>query len=83
MISPHGSLHIIDHATGRSIPSRSPKPPIVSIVRAQSHLTLTRFRAGKGPFREVLSNRGPISTAVFDDIKLHESPEWGSSKVPM
>ncbi len=63
-------------------PEKRSKPSIESIVRALSHLTLTRFRAGKGPFKEVLSNWGPIATAIFDDIRLHESPEWGSKKVP-
>lgn len=64
-------------------PEKKPKPSTESMVRALSHLTLTRFRIGKGPFREVLSNWGPISTAVFNDIRLHESPEWGSRKVPV
>ena len=51
------------------------------MIRSPSHLTLTRFRNGKGPLKEVLSNWDPISQAVFDDIRLHESPEWGSRKV--
>lgn len=62
------------------MPAKKHKPSTESIVRPLSHLTLTRFRNGKGPLKEVLSNWDPISQAVFDDIWLHESPEWGSRK---
>lgn len=63
------------------VPAKKHKPSTESMVRSLSHLTLTRFRCGKGPLKEVLSNWDPISQAVFDDIRLHESPEWGSRKV--
>ncbi len=62
-------------------PDKKVKPSTESVVRSLSHLTLTRFRDKKGAFREVLSNWGPISTAIMADIRLHESPEWGSRKV--
>ncbi len=62
-------------------PAKKAKPSTESVVRSLSHLTLTRFRGEKGAFREVLSNWGPVSTAVMADIRLHESPEWGSRKV--
>lgn len=63
------------------VPAKKHKPSTESMVRSLSHLTLTRFRNGKGPLKEVLSNWDPVSQAVFDDIRLHESPEWGSRKV--
>lgn len=63
------------------VPAKKHKPSTESMVRSLSHLTLTRFRNVKGPLKEVLSNWDFISQAVFDDIRLHESPEWGSRKV--
>ena len=63
------------------MPPRNRKPSTESLVRSLSHLTLTWFKNGKGPFKEVLSNWGRISEAVFDSIRLHESPEWGSHEV--
>ena len=62
------------------MPPRKRKPSTESLVRSLSHLTLTWFKNGKGPFKEVLSNWDRISEAVFDSIRLHESPEWGSRK---
>lgn len=59
------------------------KPSTESIVRSLNHLTLTRFRGEKGPYREVFSNWEPISTEIMEIIRLHESPEWGSKKVPI
>lgn len=64
------------------MPRRKRKPSTESLVRSLSHLTLTRFKDGKGPFKVVLSNWDRISKVVFDEIRLHESPEWGSRKVP-
>ena len=63
------------------MPPRKRKPSTESLVHSLSHLTLTWFKNGKGPFKEVLSNWDRISEAVFDSIRLHESPEWGSRKV--
>ena len=62
-------------------PPRKHKPSTESMVRSLFQLTLTGFRKDKGPYNEVLSNWDAISKAVFDDIHLHESPEWGSCKV--
>ena len=59
------------------------KPNTESIVRSLNHLTLTGFREGRGPFRAVLSNWEEVSRDIFDAITAHESPEWGSKKVPL
>ncbi len=66
-----------------SVKVRVVKPSTESIVRSLSHLTVTRFRKGKGRFEEVTSNWEPISTEIMGTILLHESPEWGSNKVPV
>lgn len=63
-------------------PEKAPKPSTESIVRSLNHLTLTRFRDGHGPFRTVLSNWDPISESIMATIRSHESPDWGSKKVP-
>ena len=47
-----------------------------------THLTLTSFRHGKGPYDAVLSNWTPLTEAIFSDIHDHESPDWGLRKVP-
>ncbi len=64
-----------------SVKVRVVKPSTESIIRSLSHLTVTRFRKGKGRFEEVTSNWGPISTKIMGTILLHEGPEWGSNKV--
>ena len=63
--------------------TRTVKPSTESIVRSLIHLTLTRFRDGKGPYRMVLSNWEPVSREILDTIRLHEAPEWGFRKVPI
>ena len=45
------------------------------------HLTLTRFRNGKGMSDANLSNWTDLTKAVFEDIHLHESPNWGSKMI--
>ena len=57
------------------------KPSTESIVNALTHLTLTHFRDGHGPYRTVTSNWGPISREIMGHISSHESPRWGSRKV--
>lgn len=57
------------------------KPSTESLVAALTHLTLTSFREGKGPYRAVTSNWNPISREIMAHIILHESPDWGSRKV--
>lgn len=61
--------------------TRTVKPSTESIVVSLTHLTLTWFREGKGAYRMVISNWNPISTEVFDHIREHESPDWGSRKM--
>lgn len=63
--------------------SRTVKPNTESIVRSLNHLTLTQFKTGKGPYQEILSNWEPISEDIFGTILDHESPDWGSKKVPL
>lgn len=63
--------------------TRTVKPSTESIVRSLIHLTLTRFRDGRGPYRMVLSNWEPVSKEILDTIKLHEALEWGLKKVPI
>ena len=58
------------------------KPSTESMVRSLTHLTLTRFKPNRGPYQLITSNWDPISTEVLEQIRLHESPEWGSKKVP-
>lgn len=70
-----------DQGGGTTI--RTVKPNTESMVRSLNHLTLTRFRWGNGPYRVVLSNWEPISEDIFEAIKAHESPDWGSKKVPI
>lgn len=43
-----------------------------------AHLTLTRFRNMKGMADANLSNWTDLTKAIFEDIHMHESPEWGS-----
>ena len=57
-------------------------PSTRMMVRELGHLTLTRFRDGKGRADANLSNWTELTEAIFSDIHLHESPEWGSNKVP-
>lgn len=63
--------------------TRIVKPSTESIVRSLIHLTLTRFRDGRGPYRMVLSNWEPVSREILDTIRLHEDPEWDLRKVPI
>ncbi len=66
-----------------TVEKRAVKPNTESIVRSLNHLTLTWYRNGRGPFRPVLSNWESISRDIFDAITAHESPDWGSRKVPL
>lgn len=66
-----------------TVKRKAVKPNTESIVRSLNHLTLTGFREGRGPFRSVLSNWEEVSRDIFDAITAHESPEWGSKKVPL
>lgn len=63
--------------------TKTVKPSTESMVRSLSHLTLTRYKEGKGPMRYVISNWEPISIEVLEQIRLHENKEWGSKKVPV
>lgn len=58
------------------------KPSTESMVRSLSHLTLTRYKDGKGPMKYITSNWEPTSIEVLEHIRLHESKDWGSKKVP-
>ncbi len=66
-----------------TVEKRAVKPNTESVVRSLNHLTLTWFRNGRGPFKPVLSNWEAISEDIFDTITAHESPDWGSRKVPL
>lgn len=56
------------------------KPSTESIVHSLNHLTLTRYKEGKGPMKYITSNWESTSTEVLEHIRLHESKDWGGSK---
>ena len=58
-------------------------PSTATMVVDLAHLTLTRSRTGRGHWDSNLSNWTPLCIAVFEDIHLHEAPEWGLQKVPI
>lgn len=58
------------------------KPSTESIVASLTHLTLTSYRDGKGPYKTVISNWDPISKEIFEHIHAHEGLEWGFRKIP-
>ena len=58
-------------------------PSTKALAQHLSQLTLTRSRGPESRYEYVLSNWTPISKAIFEDIHAHESPDWGSKKVPI
>lgn len=71
----------VDPRSGRRQEAHTPST--ATMARELSHLTLTRYRGSEGPWDSQLSNWTPLCEAVFEDIHLHEAPEWGDSKVPL
>ncbi len=73
----------------RNVDKRSGKKQLSYVASTRTlalelrHLTLTRFCHIGKRFDAVLSNWTPLTEAVFADIHEHESPEWGSKKVPL
>jgi transposase len=74
------SYRHVDARSGKKKESYLPSTGMM--VRELGHLTLTRFRNRKGHTDANLSNWTDLTTVIFSDIHSHESPEWGSRKVP-
>lgn len=70
----------VDLRSGRK--QKSYVPSTKTMKMELGHLTLTRFRNEKNVLDGNLSNWTPLTIGVFGDIRAHESPDWGSKKVP-
>lgn len=69
----------VDERSGKE--KKSYLPSTKKMVKDLGHLTLALFKDRKGMTDAHLSNWTELTKAIFDDIHLHERPDWGSKMV--